>query len=1018
MFPDLAVRAGHVCPICLGPVHVFCGVEDPNCKDMHLNVTCNTCVGLVITKPQQAEMTATTDTRKKPPKEKTKDTRKAPPKEKTKDTTPPKKKKATKVAKKHHQAAELVPPKLKKSKTALTFRLSATTGKQDPLIMKSVCFLAEDGAYGKKLVEHFGGVGKIENSLCSIDGKLYLFGNVVRVSKLPKKGNANVVAYDVQWEDLVLGETKIDLQVIVPAIELSVQMRRRQKLIARKSKGGRPKKYRPNKLFDNDVVKSLFVVHEGEDGDPMDSDTTVDDEGENEKEELEDNDDDDLFITTEANKEKEGPQANEPYLEDGETRNTRAKNSRFQWRAGQHISAPRGKSNRLPSVVKPESVGCFRSPLSSFLAFVPLKLLKSMVYFSNMYADSVILETESNLISGARWTGDISITEMMAFFGILMKMVLRPTPGQSYDKAWKEPTWHPYTRHMRLRRFQQIRAVLHANDNSKMAGSNDSLFKVRPFLNCCKLTFPAYLDVGDDLALDEASVSSRSKFGGFSIFFNPTKPGGKFHFRFYLLCCSSSYACVRIRMHTRDMCDTADGYQAPALRVHPYVRSETTTAGPKTTGLDDSDSAESDSETETETQPEEEVPRTKLISLVLDMCSSLFDTGRVVNMDNYYTSPQVAVALAERKVYIRGTCRGNRAGFPDAVQYSRTEAAKVERGTHKMVSDEKYGIACYGWIDGNPVHFLTTADGTSTNEVTRRVGRQEKKVAAPICIKRYNHGMQAVDRHDQMRQTFSLASRHGFKKYYIKIILGLMDMALVNAFIHYKLVNPEACKKDSARYDFMESLANALLTTEWDSFANSESGISNDSIFEAILQQDQEPVRKGHSTRTKPERQAAVGQDTAESSSQGCVPVAYTEFMVKRSQKKGFACQVCKFEGRGNRLKTVAICTKHCLRLCTRSYERETLFKNDGKEISDYSWMAPNDSMSCWEKSHTFYIPRGLFPGGATVVNQEWRSNKDKLKFVNAAVSSECYLAKRTAFGLSPLKRGGRLKRKAEEEIE
>ena len=57
-----------------------------------------------------------------------------------------------------------------------------------------------------------------------------------------------------------------------------------------------------------------------------------------------------------------------------------------------NICPPRTKSNRLPSAVKPESVGCFRSSLSSFLAFVPLKLLKSMVYYSNMYADSVELD--------------------------------------------------------------------------------------------------------------------------------------------------------------------------------------------------------------------------------------------------------------------------------------------------------------------------------------------------------------------------------------------------------------------------------------------------------------------------------------------------------------------------------------------------------------------------------------------------------------------------------------------------
>ncbi len=289
--PTLEVRAGHKCPMCLGCVHIFCGVEDPNCSDLHLNVTCNACVALA---------------RKEPSKETTKDTRKK---------TPPKKKKGSaSKAKTHHQAAELVPTKLKKSPAAQAFRLTAPTGTPDSFIMKSVCFLAEDGAYGKELIQHFGGVGKIKKSLCLIDGKLYLFGNVVRLSKLPKKGNAKVVAYDVQWEDLVLGETKIDLQVVVPAIELSVAMKRKQSFLARKS--GRPKKYRPTKLFDDDIVKSLFVVHEGEDGDPMDSDTTAKSDDDDENEGLEVDNDEDLFVTTDA-KEKDGGGAEESsYLED------------------------------------------------------------------------------------------------------------------------------------------------------------------------------------------------------------------------------------------------------------------------------------------------------------------------------------------------------------------------------------------------------------------------------------------------------------------------------------------------------------------------------------------------------------------------------------------------------------------------------------------------------------------------------------------------------------------------------
>jgi hypothetical protein len=80
--------------------------------------------------------------------------------------------------------------------------------------MKSVCFFAEDEGHGQESVEHFGGVSKIEKSSCCIDGSKHLFGNIARVSKLLKgKGDNNVVAHDVQWEDLVLGETKIDCKL-------------------------------------------------------------------------------------------------------------------------------------------------------------------------------------------------------------------------------------------------------------------------------------------------------------------------------------------------------------------------------------------------------------------------------------------------------------------------------------------------------------------------------------------------------------------------------------------------------------------------------------------------------------------------------------------------------------------------------------------------------------------------------------------------------------------------------------
>ena len=182
--------------------------------------------------------------------------------------------------------------------------------------------------------------------------------------------------------------------------------------------------------------------------------------------------------------------------------------------------------------------------------------------------------------------------------------------------------------------------------------------------------------------------------------------------------------------------------------------------------------------------------------LVLDMLKPFAGSGRVVNMDNYYTSPKVCSDLLKHGIYMHGTCRASRVGFPPGVKFSRTEAKNLGRGQIKCMVDTHHGIAAMGWTDGNPVHFLTTADGVKVSEVKRHVGRDKLTIRAPDGVKKYNKGMQAVDRNDQLRQLFSLSSRHGFKKYYVKIALGLIDMAVVQAWCHYKLAVPEEAQKN------------------------------------------------------------------------------------------------------------------------------------------------------------------------------------------------------------------------------
>jgi hypothetical protein len=53
----------------------------------------------------------------------------------------------------------------------------------------------------------------------------------------------------------------------------------------------------------------------------------------------------------------------------------------------------------------------------------------------------------------------------------------------------------------------------------------------------------------------------------------------------------------------------------------------------------------------------------------------------------------------------------------------------------------------------------------------------------------------------------------------------------------FKFARNGECKKDTARYDFMESLANALITTDWENFNRSVESATTQ--FSGVTKKDQ-----------------------------------------------------------------------------------------------------------------------------------------------------------------------------------
>jgi hypothetical protein len=83
--------------------------------------------------------------------------------------------------------------------------------------------------------------------------------------------------------------------------------------------------------------------------------------------------------------------------------------------------------------------------------------------------------------------------------------------------------------------------------------------------------------------------------------------------------------------------------------------------------------------------------------------------------------------------------------------------------------------------------------------------------------------------------------------------------------------------------------------------------------------------------------------------------------------------------------------------------------KDDGSDVTDYSWRAPkNVGMTCWEKLHTFYNPKGLFGKNVTPFsnNDVSSCNPASLKFKNVCVGSDLNKRKNEALGLASKKRG------------
>ncbi|GMF32048.1 unnamed protein product [Phytophthora fragariaefolia] len=418
---------------------------------------------------------------------------------------------------------------------------------------------------------------------------------------------------------------------------------------------------------------------------------------------------------------------------------------------------------------------------------------------------------------------------------------------------------------MPLKRFKHLRQALSfRSEVSVETLQRDPAARIRCLLNLLKVTGGKYIDLGRDVALDEARVACRSRYGSHLIVCNPRKPTGKYHFKIYMMCCASTWIAVNFRLHCAG--DITD-------RLHTVT-------------------------SESEAQPlRDELKEVATVRQhVLEVVRPTYGSRCVVNTDNFYTSVQLLQALRLKGLRGRGTVRTNSKHFPKHVMLHVRESVRGDYRHGVSVEHQMLGASC---CDGNIVRVVPNADASILSTVPRRVGADTIQCAAPLCIQNYNACMQGVYRLDQTRARFSIADAHSFQKWHTKLAMALIDIARYNAYLTRNLVLPtETCR--APHRDIVLDLINDLLSGKWAEAPSSAQMLYTTNTLDSSALAAPPPVSTAY-----------VSDTLNESPKKTCTAVSSKQMFLGANRKRR-QCIVCRWEDR-NPTEVTDFCIIHAV---------------------------------------------------------------------------------------------------------
>ena len=214
-------------------------------------------------------------------------------------------------------------------------------------------------------------------------------------------------------------------------------------------------------------------------------------------------------------------------------------------------------------------------------------------------------------------------------------------------------------------------------------------------------------------------------------------------------------------------------------------------------------------------------------AMVFKLATDLLPNNTILFIDNYFTCPELAMALRGRRIAVCGTMKPGRKDLPELLVQMKTEFAKdiPYRVLAAVVQKDVLQVA---WQDNNLVLGLTTAYGvrevddsitkkrkrpskTSTNarvvlpafkENDQNVFKKDFKV--PKLFYHYNKHMGEIDRFNALVAAYS--SQRACNRNWMALFHWHLDASLVNAF---KLCEPMGTTQEHQK--FLENVIVSLL---------------------------------------------------------------------------------------------------------------------------------------------------------------------------------------------------------------